>query len=787
MEHNSIELSCLVPVSFNGDSFDGKSEQLDKAVECTEITESECHDTELVDELPDHSCLADGEIPRVGMRFEHLKLAQDFYATYAKKVGFISKIRATNFDRMTKQPVNQSIHCNREGFRASRVKAPIRKNTMAGVGCRARIYAKFDREKHDWVLLKVELNHSHPCSTRKAVHYHENRELTMHAKCIIEVNDEAGIRPNKTFLALANEVGGPSNLGFSEKDVRNYISSRLRSTNVNADVKEMLNYFMRMKELNPNYFYAVNINEDNKFTSAVWVDARSRASYEYYGEVVSFDTTYSTNRHGLPFAAFIGVNHHGKSTLLGCALLGSEEILSFEWVFTQWLECMGTAPKGIITDQCKSMFGAIKKVLPNTRHRWCIWHITQKIHNKLGGYSRLKELNAELKHIIWNSKSVEDFEDHWAEFIDEFNLHHNRWLSDLFEDRHMWVPIFFKGQFWASMRSTQRSEGMHSFFSGYLNCKTSLVQFVHEFDNVLGTKEPKELEDDAADSRGLIPCSTRSAIERRFQKEYTNEMFRDVQTEFGKKADCTIRAVDEQGNSARVKVEEEILVYETTRYVTFDVHFDRSTHEVRCDCNLFESAGILCCHCLVVLSSYKVNEVPSYYVLPRWSKNIKRKHTYIKSSHDVRRSNESHNMFRELCAHFYNIAQEFVDCDDEADMLHNVLEDARAKLVDYRSKMRNNTVATAHNSIVTGPSTIFGTEDIQAPSKVTTKGRPKGKRLGYELDKSIRKSMQKKRKSVRKDTRVESAANQASEASAQQIAKQGLGGFMSLLNSFDNT
>ncbi|QHO06922.1 uncharacterized protein DS421_14g459100 [Arachis hypogaea] len=38
-----------------------------------------------------------------------------------------------------------------------------------------------------------------------------------------------------------------------------------------------------------------------------------------------------------------------------------------------------------------------------------------------------------------------------------------------------------------------------------------------------------------------------------------------------------------------------------------------------------------------------------------------------------------------------------------------------------------------------------------------------------------------------KDNRVESAANQASEASAQQITKQGLGGFMSLLNSFDNT
>ncbi|QHO48807.1 uncharacterized protein DS421_1g08570 [Arachis hypogaea] len=31
-------------------------------------------DTDLVDELPDHSCFVEDEIPRVEMRFEHLKL-----------------------------------------------------------------------------------------------------------------------------------------------------------------------------------------------------------------------------------------------------------------------------------------------------------------------------------------------------------------------------------------------------------------------------------------------------------------------------------------------------------------------------------------------------------------------------------------------------------------------------------------------------------------------------------------------------------------------------------------
>ncbi|XP_025651805.1 protein FAR-RED IMPAIRED RESPONSE 1-like [Arachis hypogaea] len=312
------------------------------------------------DELPDHGNLQEDEIPRVGMRFAQLQMAHDFYVSYAKKAGFATKIRTTTFDKITKAPINHAIHCNHDGIRESRVKAPTRKNTISAAGCKARIYVKFDKDVQDWVLFKVDLTHSHPCSPRKALHYHEYRQLIMHSKCVIEDNDEAEIRPNKTFLALSNEAGSPSNLGFSEKDLRNYITARLRNSNVNADVREMMSYFMRMKDINPNFFYAVKLDEECKFKSAVWVDARCRASYEYYGDVVSVDSTYSTNRHGLPFVSFVGVNHHRKSTHLGCALLGNEEIGSYEWVFSQWVKCMGTAPKSIITDQCRSLYRAIK-------------------------------------------------------------------------------------------------------------------------------------------------------------------------------------------------------------------------------------------------------------------------------------------------------------------------------------------------------------------------------------------------------------------------------------------
>ncbi|XP_057739767.1 protein FAR1-RELATED SEQUENCE 5-like [Arachis stenosperma] len=240
---------------------------------------------------------------------------------------------------------------------------------------------------------------------------------------------------------------------------------------------------------------------------------------------------------------------------------------------------------------------------------------------------------------------------------------------DPYNDRRMWVSIFFNGEFWA--------------------------------DNVLGNKEQKELKDDATDSNEVIPCASSSAIERQFQHGYTSDMFRKVQTEFGKNGDCTIRAFAKEGDSVYVKVEEEKLVNEKTRYVTYGVHFDRLTEEVQCECNMFESSGILYCHCLAVFSSYKINRIPTFYVLPRWSKNIKRKHTYIKSSHNVSHLDESHNLFRGLCANFFNVAQEFMTCDEEVAMLHVVLDDARTKLTGYRAKMQSKSVADTHDSMAT--------------------------------------------------------------------------------------
>jgi zinc finger SWIM domain-containing protein 3 len=62
-----------------------------------------------------------------------------------------------------------------------------------------------------------------------------------------------------------------------------------------------------------------------------WANVRSRVSYEYFGYVITFDTTYLTNRYNMPFAPFIGVNHHGQSIFFGIGLLSNEDKDTLIW------------------------------------------------------------------------------------------------------------------------------------------------------------------------------------------------------------------------------------------------------------------------------------------------------------------------------------------------------------------------------------------------------------------------------------------------------------------------
>ncbi|XP_041020470.1 protein FAR1-RELATED SEQUENCE 5-like [Juglans microcarpa x Juglans regia] len=295
----------------------------------------------------------------------------------------------------------------------------------------------------------------------------------------------------------------------------------------------------------------------------------------------------------MPFAPFVGVNHHGQSILLGAGLISSEDTKTFVWLFQTWLKCMdGIVPRAIITDQDRAMKNVIAIVFPQSRHRFCLWHILNKVPEKLGSHSLYKSgIKTALMKYVYDTQSVEEFENCWEQLITTYNLHKNAWLKSLYDELEHWVPAFLRDIFWTGMSTTQRSESMNAFFDGYVHAKTNLKEFVDQFDNALKKKIENETTADFHSFSVSISYISRSPIEKRFQDLYMNAKFREIQQQITDIIDMDPKLFKHDEKIKTYHVEDEVRVEEFTKSVTHYVDFSEEDTTAKCSCELFQMRG----------------------------------------------------------------------------------------------------------------------------------------------------------------------------------------------------
>ena len=94
-------------------------------------------------------------------------------------------------------------------------------------------------------------------------------------------------------------------------------------------------------------------------------------------------------RYNMVFAPFTGVDKHNKCVTFASTLLSREDVTNFTWAFNAMLKAMRRNPVVLVTDQCPAMKQAVPECFkatdefPASRHRLCMWHITEKFPAKV--------------------------------------------------------------------------------------------------------------------------------------------------------------------------------------------------------------------------------------------------------------------------------------------------------------------------------------------------------------------------------------------------------------------
>lgn len=549
-------------------------------------------------------------VPNIGMEFKSEDAAKTFYDEYARRVGFSTRVSQFRFCDPDGKTNALEFLCAREGIK--------KKNSES---CYAML--RIERKYPDmWVVSRFVKEHSHSTVAPRKVHHLRTRTPF----------------PDGT-KAMEQPYSGPVGQslhvpvdGKPKSIERNRVNPRAKTVVSKSSGKQthkartlgnaqnLLDYFKKMQAEHPGFYYAVQLNGGGCMTNVFWADARSRTAYRHFGDAVTFDTTYINSNYEVPLASFTGVNHHGQIVLFGCGLVVDDSESSFTWLFRTWLAAMNDQPPlSITTDSDKVVRSAVPKVFPRTRHRICHWRFLREGQRRFDRlYNNHPTFQGDLYNCINMSETVEEFESLWSFLIDKHHLMKNDWLQGLYDTRELWVPVYFRGTFFASIPADQGSEAAGSFFDGYVDEQTTLPVFFRQYERALQRSFEKEIEADLDTMRTSPILKTPSPMEKQAANLYTRRLFVKFQEELVETFAYTANKEYDDGSFSTYRVakfEDQQKAY----MVSLHIPETRAT----CSCQLFEYSGILCRHVLTVFTMTNVFTLPSHYINKRWTRHAK--------------------------------------------------------------------------------------------------------------------------------------------------------------------
>lgn len=244
-------------------------------------------------------------IPVEGMVFPSLDASLDFYKTYARNGGF-SVRKGTQVEKNGIIKYKYYV-CSREGFKISttsdhllfvndNTKPKKKKNRPSiRIGCQAQIGFISDDGQSYKVFRFVE-EHNHSFISQEDMQFvPSSRNLSIMKQKRICSLSTLNLGPVKSFHIMRTEYGGFEEVGATAVDCKNF-KRDLKCFIGEYDAEMIVQRLTDKKDYLPDFSFEFTADDKGCLTGLFWADEVSKMNYETFGDVISFDATFKTNK-----------------------------------------------------------------------------------------------------------------------------------------------------------------------------------------------------------------------------------------------------------------------------------------------------------------------------------------------------------------------------------------------------------------------------------------------------------------------------------------------------------
>ncbi|GAU15754.1 hypothetical protein TSUD_235700 [Trifolium subterraneum] len=391
--------------------------------------------------------------PHLDMEFDSEVAAYEFFNEYSRRIGFGIRREYGNKSKIDGVLTSRRFSCFKEGRRGADKRDHLTKESRAETrtGCKARMVISLDRKIGKYKVVDFVVKHSHPLQPPGYVHMiRSHRRISESQASQIVLADESGLKPKDFHAYVSKQVGGIDIVGYTRQDHKNSLRTKRNHSLRHGEVGALLMYFKGQSE-NPSFFYDFQMDVEDQITNIFWADAQMINDYGYFGDVITFDTTYKTNKDYRPLGVFVGLNNFRQTIVFGATLLYDETIPSFKWLFETFLKAMGgEKPKTILTDQDVAMAKAISLVMPETFHGLCTWHIRENALRHVNHlYQKSSQFNSDFEACIDLHEEEDEFLNAWNDLLLEHKVSDDSWLHSIFRVKEKWAWAYVRKIFTA--------------------------------------------------------------------------------------------------------------------------------------------------------------------------------------------------------------------------------------------------------------------------------------------------------------------------------------------------